>query len=206
MKKECRPQENKKVLALYQAVISLIENEGDINSMKVSDITSQAGIGKGTAYEYFESKEEIIVNALVFDMHQQLERLRETVEQASSLKMQVNHVFDWLAEKDGHLRTRTQFFHMLQSSCEIREAFMEKFGQKEGSCKSFWEILEPMERQAEREGILNGNMPESWRHMCLLSGFLNFFLFVSHRELCGDVTEEGTREFLYESVVRNFAG
>ena len=52
-----------KVRLLYEAVLAMVTNGWDINRMKVSDITAQAGIGKGTAYEYFSSKEEIIANA-----------------------------------------------------------------------------------------------------------------------------------------------
>ena len=44
-----------KVLALYQAVIEFINEGCDINTLKVADITGRAGIGKGTAYEYFSS-------------------------------------------------------------------------------------------------------------------------------------------------------
>ena len=46
-----------KVRLLYEAVLAMVTNGWDINRMKVSDITAQAGIGKGTAYEYFSSKE-----------------------------------------------------------------------------------------------------------------------------------------------------
>ena len=38
-----------KVLLLYQAIIELISEGVDINSVKVSEITQKAGIGKGTA-------------------------------------------------------------------------------------------------------------------------------------------------------------
>lgn len=55
-----------KVLALYQAVIEFINEGCDINTLKVADITGWAGIGKGTAYEYFSSKEEIISSAILY--------------------------------------------------------------------------------------------------------------------------------------------
>ena len=57
-----------KVRLLYEAVLAMVTNGWDINRMKVSDITAQAGIGKGTAYEYFSSKEEIIANAVLYDV------------------------------------------------------------------------------------------------------------------------------------------
>ena len=55
-----------KVRLLYEAVLAMVTDGWDINRMKVSDITAQAGIGKGTAYEYFSSKEEISANAVLY--------------------------------------------------------------------------------------------------------------------------------------------
>ena len=55
-----------KVLALYRAVVDLINAGCDVSTVKVSDITGRAGIGKGTAYEYFSSKEEIISSAILY--------------------------------------------------------------------------------------------------------------------------------------------
>ena len=87
---------NEKVLSLYQAVIDLIEEDADINGMKVADITNRAGIGKGTAYEYFSSKEEMIVEALMFDMERQLGQIYELLLVKKSLKEQIYGVFEWL--------------------------------------------------------------------------------------------------------------
>ena len=53
-----------KVEALYKAVMELLLEGREVRKMKVSEITEKAGIGKGTAYEYFESKEELLVDAL----------------------------------------------------------------------------------------------------------------------------------------------
>ena len=60
-----------KVRLLYEAVLAMVTDGWDINRIKVSDITAQAGIGKGTAYEYFSSKEEIIANAVLYDVEQE---------------------------------------------------------------------------------------------------------------------------------------
>ncbi|MBR3770502.1 MAG: TetR/AcrR family transcriptional regulator [Lachnospiraceae bacterium] len=55
-----------KVEAMYQAVLDLIREGNDVSKIKVIDITTRAGIGKGTAYEYFRSREEIIGKALIY--------------------------------------------------------------------------------------------------------------------------------------------
>ena len=54
-----------KMRLMFEAVSELIRQQRDISTIKVQDITTEAGIGKGTAYEYFSSKEEIIGKYIV---------------------------------------------------------------------------------------------------------------------------------------------
>ncbi len=49
-----------KVNQMYEAVMQLLEEGADVADIRVSTITERAGIGKGTAYEYFDTKEEIV--------------------------------------------------------------------------------------------------------------------------------------------------
>ena len=65
-----------KVVAMNEAVISLLAEGRELNSLRVSEITARAGIGKGTAYEYFSSKAEIIATALEYDLAKQIARLK----------------------------------------------------------------------------------------------------------------------------------
>ena len=44
---------------VYLGVISLVQQGRSLNELKVSEIAVASGIGKGTCYEYFSSKEEI---------------------------------------------------------------------------------------------------------------------------------------------------
>lgn len=50
--------------AVYDAVCAFIEEGRDTSALTVSEITKRAGIGKGTAYEYFDSKEEMVNGAV----------------------------------------------------------------------------------------------------------------------------------------------
>lgn len=44
------------------------------------------GIGKGTAYEYFRSKEEIIIQALFYDVGQRIGKIRRLLRQYTNTK------------------------------------------------------------------------------------------------------------------------
>ena len=72
---------NEKVLAMYHAVAALMDEGRDIHNLKVSDITQKAGIGKGTAYEYFRSKEELLAKAICYDFAVQFQSLEKELEE-----------------------------------------------------------------------------------------------------------------------------
>lgn len=53
-----------KETALYEAVFRLLARGEKMYSVTVQQIAEEAGIGKGTVYEYFTSREEIISKAM----------------------------------------------------------------------------------------------------------------------------------------------
>lgn len=57
---------SEKQLVVLQSVIRLMEGGADLREVKASDIAQAAGIGKGSLYLYFSSKEDIILNALLY--------------------------------------------------------------------------------------------------------------------------------------------
>lgn len=68
-----------KELAIFQAVQLLLHQGADPATLKVSDIAAAAGIGKGTVYEYFPSKEDIFSKSLAFGLRSLLEDAESTM-------------------------------------------------------------------------------------------------------------------------------
>lgn len=95
MKMEFTKEYPKKVLAIYEAVGRLLAAGRDTGKLTVSDITREAGIGKGTAYEYFGSKEEIIGRGICYQMHKTVAEMTERLEDASTLMEQLKIVIEW---------------------------------------------------------------------------------------------------------------
>ena len=56
--------------AIYQAVVELFMEGADLSGLTVSEITAKAGIGKGTAYDYFSDKEDMIARAIWYNIDQ----------------------------------------------------------------------------------------------------------------------------------------
>ena len=91
-----KKENSEKELALFHAVLELIEENADFSSMTVSDITGKAGIGKGTAYEYFSSKEEMVAKAIVWAIERQTEKAMQMLSEKNSMEEQILGILDFI--------------------------------------------------------------------------------------------------------------
>ena len=82
---EKRPCTEKET-ALFAAVTRLAASGRELHSLKVSEIAAEAGIGKGTVYEYFKSKEELIGAAMLYNLEQLFARAVETLAGAEGFR------------------------------------------------------------------------------------------------------------------------
>ena len=60
------PKYKEKELTIMRALLSLISNGASISEIKASDIAREAGLGKGTLYNYFASKEDIFAKTIIY--------------------------------------------------------------------------------------------------------------------------------------------
>lgn len=57
-----------KEIRAFEAVQRLVEQGCAVHSLTVQQIADAAGVGKGTLYEYFESKEQILAGAALYQI------------------------------------------------------------------------------------------------------------------------------------------
>ena len=87
-----------KVERLYEAVRTLLEEGKSVNTLTVSEITERAGIGKGTAYEYFKSKEEMIAKAILYGRNNVTRKLQERLATFADFQDKYREIFNWMEE------------------------------------------------------------------------------------------------------------
>ena len=65
-------------------------NEGvNIHTIKVADIAKSVGIGKGTVYEYFKSKDELLEKSLIYYMNLSINKAIEKIDAANGFKEKI---------------------------------------------------------------------------------------------------------------------
>lgn len=94
--------QKKKDIAL--ACKSLVVQEG-INTLTISRLAKAAGIGKGTIYEYFKNKEEIVFEIVSIMMQEHSQKLRMQLEEQKSTKNKVKKFSEFFySEEERELR------------------------------------------------------------------------------------------------------
>lgn len=198
---------NEKVLAMYQAVCVLIEEGYDIHKIKVSDITARAGIGKGTAYEYFRSKEELLAKAMQYDFILQYQLLEGEVRRKQSLRDAVYSSFEWLEKNTARKRFAMQLVELTRELEKGTDGIWTGIDcmmqQMDCGAELFRKILQYMVALGRSEDIIGASVPEKMAQLELFSRFISFFVYLQMGTPEGDEEIRQTKSFLYDNIVKS---
>lgn len=87
-----------KEIDLFEGIVKLLNEGRSIHELKVADIASAAGMGKGTAYEYFSSKEEIIREAIRYHICLEFGAFSKFVSQGEGLVSILERSMDYIVD------------------------------------------------------------------------------------------------------------
>lgn len=202
MKEDLSP----KVKALYEAVRVLLEKGMDINEIKVADITREAGIGKGTAYEYFDNKEEIISKAILYHISSTCEMLRKKIVKIDSFPEIIEFGMDYLEMAMSENNCFIKFIHIFTDNGSISKALKQEI--KEGKQKEYMpdNLLEEIIRIGVEKGEVTGSMPYNYLMMTLAAKLLTYAVFLTGNMQKEDCGNKEMRRLLYDSLLKELKG
>lgn len=86
--------------------------ENGINSLTISQIAQTAGVGKGTIYEYFDNKEDIVFEIITTFIIEHEEQLRQLIDAKMHTRQKLFHFLNLLFEDEvtkQHLKVYKEF-------------------------------------------------------------------------------------------------
>lgn len=187
-----------KVEALYKAVVELMLEGREIRKMKVSEITERAGIGKGTAYEYFESREELLLRALQYRQKTWADNIRKELDRKSGFMEKADCLFDVIDHIIRKVKKEAQ-----EEICNV--FFLSPVFRAREGC-GVDELLYHMVEEAKRGGELREEFPDEYIVITLLGKIFSYISFSvsvkgGDRKEC---TQEQIRSYLSESFRKEF--
>lgn len=189
-----------KVVAMNEAVISLLAEGRDLNSLRVSEITARAGIGKGTAYEYFSSKAEIIATALEYDLAKQIARLVEIEEKANGFREMLENLMVWMAESFKNNSGFTMAFRHDTGLKEISRELESEMCPLKTGIEVIYKMIEQALIIGEEEGVIK-KMDHYFGSVAIVSQVISFSLYLGNPEYV-NVSAEEAREFAVNSIIK----
>lgn len=98
--------------AVYEAALQLIGQGVSPAALKIQQLADAAGIGKGTVYEYFSSKDEILHGLAVYCFARENARIRALMADCATLaeleEIIADYLQDIVAERMGNYRMLAQ--------------------------------------------------------------------------------------------------
>lgn len=194
-----------KEMLMYQAVIDMVQEDYDINSIKVSDITGRAGIGKGTAYEYFTSKEEIIVKALLYDTYTHLKRIEAILCGKDGYKDKFYALMDYLEKKLPLTKGVGSLMKMLSGTYEIKDDIkieLDKFHNTDACPLTYVEnLIDYYMMQGVEEKIYTEENP-ILRRSVFATQLTGYIYCIMNKYYAGNLSREEARDYIYNSMVK----
>ncbi len=216
-----------KVKALYGAVLDLIGEDVDMRNVKVSDLTCRAGIGKGTAYEYFHNKEEIISSALLYHINAICSQVMEEIRKMEDFPSMLRYLFLCMDREIEKRDCLVQFLHLVTDNSPVGRVMQEKMhgkmhGKKHGespeTCMPM-DVIDYMVQTGIRQGAIADGLPAVYVNFALLSKLLMYAMYIAaekkgetvlgedgHHAAAGFVGRERMHGLLCEGLLRDLKG
>lgn len=149
---------SKKEILIFDGFSKLVESGVSINNIRVADIAKAAGIGKGTVYEYFKTKEEVIARSIIYKMESELKYAIELSSKSVGFEEKCNvgllHMINSMSDK-------LAYFQLVINSNELHQVFncLNEEQDKMGSLRdSIFKSLDPTIDAGISEGIINSSL------------------------------------------------
>jgi len=120
----------------------------DYQSVLMSEVARAAGVGKGTLYRYFKTKDDLFVQSVLWATRRAVDHLRAHLEERPETEVQIREVI-WHTMK--FFRENDSLFHILhhnkvEHSCEQHEEIRRKRDELRG-------LIEGVIERGTRRGV-----------------------------------------------------
>lgn len=178
---------------LLEAAIKLFTNNG-YKKTKVSQITSEANVGTGTFYNYFDSKDDIFLEIYLMkhdDMKKEMTQLISEDKEAIKIIEDILRTFLNRMKEDPILR----MFLNKETHHKYRHGYDSK--RKKGKFEYAYELFFPYFKKWQESGEINSEIDLR----ILLASFDSVFYVELYKEDIGEEYFPEVIDFLIESIL-----
>lgn len=191
-----------KVIAMYEGVYELMKEGRDPYTLKVSDITAKAGIGKGTAYEYFETKEELVGKAVFYQLATGFLRMMGKVKEAGSFREKLDSLLDDLEENREQRCLLTRCLCYYTQGLFGGTDFIRRIQECSHGNEELKHFVEDLLEAASRDGIKTEGVPLHFAVNAVITQAMGYLMYLESLAGAKEIQRSRMRDFVYENICR----
>ena len=190
--------------AIFQAVIQLTDAVGNPGELTISQIAQQAGIGKGTVYEYFSSKEQVLWETVFHFVDCMLQAMEASVRQGT-FQQRFTQMLGTVREYMTANKTFFVSVFLNQNFGSLPGEFAQQAQEKkEQMHRRLFQLLYELLEQGKREEVIcreNSKLDLTFAFLAMM-GAMSQYSFGCENFVQVSITQEEMFQFLYEKFVR----
>lgn len=190
---------------MFEAVLDLFASGRELSTLKVSEITAKAGIGKGTAYEYFSTKEEIIVGAIEYEAAKHFQIIIDLLEEGQSFPEIISRGLDMMEAANEKYHGLAVLEKILQDTTINGGNLLKEMEKHRGQCGLAVQMTERLMALAKDSAQVKETNPwKVWGAM--LSQYVIYAFYLTHRGLIQGIGRKEARDFVYCNILKILDG
>lgn len=164
-----------KEAAIYEAVFRLMEKGVQPHTVTVQQIAEEAGIGKGTIYEYFTSREEILTKAFLYRIEQEAQALAARVDAQADFDAKLESLLRFVREAK-HAKTSGMelLFSSARAAGSIEALYSRAGGARGRILQELRALAARIVETGVREGALCAQPGEAYALMALAGSVFGY--------------------------------
>ncbi|HBI92201.1 MAG TPA: hypothetical protein DDY58_07075 [Terrisporobacter glycolicus] len=197
-----------KELLIFYGFKKIITDNSNIENIKVSDIAKAAGIGKGTIYEYFKSKDEIIARSIIYNFKIDIINTIEAIKEVSTFKEQCNHLFHYSISSGKFIFPSLRILYNQVVPKELNNILLEDFEEILELKTQLYNLLDYVINTGIDENIINKDLSRDYQRYVLISssmGIINKINANHFRQinLSDDESINTQKNFAYTMILKS---
>lgn len=199
-----------KELLIFDGFKKIITDNSNIENIKVSDIAKAAGIGKGTIYEYFKSKDEIIARSIIYNFKIDIINTIEAIKEVSTFKEQCNHLFHYSISSGKFIFPSLRILYNQVIPKELNSILQEDFEEILELKTQLYNLLDYVINTGIDENIINKDLSRDYQRYVLISSSMGIInkINANHFQqinLSDDDSINTQKNFSYTMILKSLA-
>lgn len=192
-----------KELAIFKGVITLIRNGENLYSVTVSEIAQSSGVGKGTIYDYFTTKEEAISKSILYNIAKETTVAINRVELYNSFEDRYYEALKIIVE---NFNNKFSTINILLSTGSFDELYGYIIDEKHIIPKyisRIEDVIDGLLQMGYEEELLSIDESGYYKRMVITNSIAGFINYINHRGRYPDITIEHAMDLCYKMIIKS---